>query len=122
MKILVIEDEKQIRDMVALALERDGFEVTTAETMDEAAKSIRYNQWDLVISDVMLPYKGGFELVDDIKSTSPATPVILITGMSRDVLEATVTKADLVIHKPFSGKEIATQVKKLLKSKGEPAH
>ena len=95
MKILVIDDEKDILEMVSKALERSGYEVTTVWNIPDAAKQIRYNKWDLIVSDVMIPYEGGFELVDSVKATSD-TPVILITGMSEDVLNATVNKADVI--------------------------
>jgi len=112
MKVLVIDDEKDILEMVSKALVRNGFEVTVAANIPDAAKQIRYHSWDLIISDVMIPYEGGFELVDSIKATSK-TPVIMITGMSEDVLNATRNKADLIIHKPFSSAELVKKVKEL---------
>jgi DNA-binding response OmpR family regulator len=114
MKILVIDDEKDILEMVSKALKRDGYEVTTVWNIPDAAKQIRYNKWDLIVSDVMIPYEGGFELVDSVKATSD-TPVILITGMSEDVLNATVNKADVILHKPFTAKRLVEEVNKLVK-------
>ncbi|CAN5661599.1 hypothetical protein BH11BAC1_BH11BAC1_16000 [soil metagenome] len=112
MKVLVIDDEKDILEMVSKALKRNGYEVTVASTIAEAAKQIRYNKWDLIISDVMIPYEGGFELVDSIKATSN-TPVIMITGMSEDVLKATINKADVIMHKPFSSADLIKRVNEL---------
>lgn len=112
MKILVIDDEKEICEMVTKALNRNGYDVVTAYSIHSAAKLIRSNTWDLIITDVMLPYVGGFELVDDIKSNS-STPVIMMTGMSEEVLKTTVNKADVIIHKPFSGSELVKAVKGL---------
>jgi len=112
MRILVIDDEKEICEMISKALERNGYEVVTAHSIRSAAQMIRSETWDLVITDVMLPYVGGFELVDAIKSTS-AIPVIMMTGMSDEVLSATVHKADMVIHKPFSVYDLMNAVKML---------
>ena len=114
MKILVIDDEKDILEMVSKALKRNGYEVTTAWNIADAAKQIRYNKWDLIVSDVMIPYEGGFELVDSVKAISD-TPVILITGMSEDVLNATVNKADVILHKPFTAKVLVDEVNRLVK-------
>ena len=112
MKILVIDDENEICEMVTKALMRNGYDVSTANTLHTASKLITSDKWDLIITDAMIPYVGGFELVDDIKATT-STPVIMITGMSEDVLKATVNKADLVIHKPFSGYDLVNAVKEL---------
>jgi DNA-binding response OmpR family regulator len=105
MKVLVIDDEKEILLMVEKALGRNGYEVVTVSNIPEAAKLIRNNKWDLIITDVMIPYAGGFELVEDVKSMSD-TPVIMMTGMSEDVLSATINKADKILHKPFSSEEL----------------
>ena len=112
MKILVIDDEKEILLLVSKVLERNDYEVTTAESILAASKLIHNNTWDLIISDVMLPYLGGFELVEDIKATY-STPVILITGMSEDVFKATINKADKILYKPFSSDELINAVKQL---------
>ena len=112
MKVLVIDDENDILEMVSKALTRNGYEVTTVSNLADASKQILYNKWDLIISDVMIPYEGGFELVDSIKATSD-TPVIMITGMSEDVLNATINKADVIIHKPFSSHDLVNKVKEL---------
>ncbi len=112
MKVLVIDDENDILEMVSKALTRNGYEVTAVSNIADASKQIRYNKWDLIISDVMIPYEGGFELVDSIKATSN-TPVIMITGMSEDVLNATINKADFIMHKPFSSNDLVKKVKEL---------
>ena len=110
MKVLVIDDEKEILLMVEKALGRHGYEVITVTNIPDAAKLIRNNKWDLIITDVMIPYSGGFELVEDIKSISD-TPVIMMTGMSEDILNATINKADKVLHKPFSSEDLISAVR-----------
>jgi DNA-binding response OmpR family regulator len=116
MKILVVDDEKEIRVMVSKLLKRNGYEVVDVGSIDEAAKLIRNNAWDVIISDVMIPYSGGFELVDAVKSES-ATPVIIMTGMSEEVLRSTVTKADIILHKPFKSTELLNAVRTLTGAK-----
>ena len=112
MKVLVIDDEIPILEMISKILTRNGYEVVAVSNLTDASKELQKNGWDLIITDVMIPYKGGFELVDDIKSRSQI-PVIIITGMSDDVLKATVHKADMLFQKPFNGIDLLEGVKKL---------
>lgn len=114
--ILVIDDEKVICDSVSKILTEAGYEATTATSLLEAVEKLKSKKFDLIISDVMIPHIGGLELVDKIK-TDPqysGIPVILMTGMDRDILSATVISADVVITKPFESKELLAHVKNQL--------
>jgi CheY-like chemotaxis protein len=114
--ILVIDDEKVIRDSVTKTLNDAGYESTSAGTLLEAVEKIHANKYDLIICDVMIPHIGGLELVDRIKSDPryAGTPIILMTGMDRDILGATIISADAVITKPFETKQLLAQVKSQL--------
>lgn len=76
---------------------------------------IEEQNFDLVITDIMLPFAGGFDIVDHIKThpTKGGIPVIIISGMDEDVLLSTRTKADACLVKPFTFKQLAFQIKKL---------
>src|SRR5262245_56415562 len=110
--ILVIDDEKVIRDSVSKTLADAGYTVESAGTLLDAVEKIQLNRYDLIICDVMIPHIGGLELVDKIKSDPrfSSTPIIIMTGMDRDILGATVVSADAVITKPFESKELLAQV------------
>jgi CheY-like chemotaxis protein len=114
--ILVIDDEKVIRDSVSRTLNDAGYETKTAGTLLEAVEHIQAERFDLIICDVMIPHIGGLELVDKIKADPrySSTPIILMTGMDRDILGATVVSADAVITKPFESKELLKHVKNQL--------
>jgi len=114
--ILIIDDEKVIRDSVSKTLKDAGYETNTAGTLLEAVEKIQNNKYDLIICDVMIPHIGGLELVDKIKSDSrySSTPIIIMTGMDRDILSATVVSAEAVITKPFESRELLNQVKNQL--------
>ncbi len=104
MKILVIDDEVEILDAIEKILHKEGFEVEKASTLSEGKSKINDSNFDLVISDIMLPHWGGFDLVDAIKENpnKQKTPVIIITGMDADILENTHTFADVCLPKPFT--------------------
>jgi CheY-like chemotaxis protein len=114
--ILVIDDEKVICDSVSKTLRDAGYETTTATSLLEAVEKLQAGKFDLIISDVMIPHIGGLELVDKIKTDPRYTgvPIILMTGMDRDILGATVISADAVITKPFESKQLLEQVKNQL--------
>lgn len=113
-KILVIDDEKDIRDNISGILKKHHYNVVTCGDLTEAKKQIAHHNWDAVICDVMIPHLGGFELAEAVKSAKRNTPVILVTGMDKEVLSATQTNADLILHKPFTGKQILHAVEKLI--------
>ena len=114
--ILVIDDEKVICDSVSKALIGAGYDATTATNLLEAVEKIQSTKFDLIISDVMIPHIGGLELVDKMKADPKysAIPIILMTGMDRDILGATVISADAVITKPFTSQQLLEQVKNQL--------
>ena len=100
-KVLVIEDEKEICENISKILEKKGVEVTSAYNVTDGEKLIRTKLWDAIICDVMLPHLGGFELADISKEVS-GTPVILITGVDKEILSSTKSMADAIIQKPFT--------------------
>lgn len=110
MKVLVIDDEKDIRDNISLILSKKGYNPTTTDNVEDAEKLIRGEKWNLIISDIMIPHLGGFELIELIKEISPKTPVIVITGMDNDILKSTLTEADIILRKPFTSKQLLDSV------------
>lgn len=116
-RILVVEDEKKIAELLQEGLSEFGFEVTLAFDGDTAKRLITSRPFDLVISDVVLPYHNGFELTKIIKSVSPGTPVILLTalGTTDDKLDGFDAGADDYMVKPFDLRELNARINVLLK-------
>jgi len=116
MKILVIDDEKFILESIAKTLRTEGYSVFLAENKKTALEIIRKEDLDLIITDIMLPFTGGFDIVERIKEDpgKKNIPVIVITGMDEDVLVSTRTEADACITKPFTAKQLLYTVKKFL--------
>lgn len=117
MNVLVIDDEKDIRDNISSILTKKGYTPTTVGNIFDARKLIHSSKWDIIISDIMIPHIGGFDLVDLVKAVSPQTPVVIVTGMEKNILNATRTNADMVLTKPFTSKQLTDAIDKLTDKK-----
>jgi len=116
MKILVIEDDLELLKAIKTILLIEGYEVDTADSVPSGKSLLAGNTYDLVITDIMLPHWGGFDLVDSIKENEAGnkTPVIVITGMDESILENTITFAEKCITKPFNKKKLLSAVEEFL--------
>ncbi|MBI5674630.1 MAG: response regulator transcription factor [Nitrospirae bacterium] len=114
-RILVVEDEAKIAEIVKAYLVKDGFSVTVAETGSKAI-SILKNGFDLVILDLMLPDMTGEEICETIRKDSDL-PIIMLTAKSdeEDRIAGLGIGADDYIVKPFSPREVVARVKALLR-------
>lgn len=110
-KILIVEDEKKIADIVRSYLERDGFHVAIAETGHEAIQQIK-NNFDLIILDLMLPDIDGEAICSSIREFSDI-PIIMLTAKSAedDRVKGLGIGADDYVVKPFSPRELVARVK-----------
>lgn len=110
-KILIIEDEKKLSNIMSLYLKKEGYEVFTAYDGEEGEKAIETNIFDLIILDVMMPKKDGWFLLRKIKSISN-TPVILTTarGEEDDRIFGLELGADDYMVKPLSMRELVLRV------------
>jgi DNA-binding response OmpR family regulator len=117
--VLVIDDEEVIATAISRALKKEGYSVIITSDYKTSIKVIANSEIDLIISDVMLPYTGGFDIVDYVKNNEELkhTPVILVTGMDRDILYSSSIKADAVVSKPFDMERLIALVKINLKEK-----
>lgn len=116
MKILVAEDEPIMLKTIELRLKKDGYDVIAVSDGREALKQIRENTPDLLITDIMMPYSSGLELVGAVKQelASPI-PVIILSAMGQEdvVVKAFKLGADDFLNKPFSPNELSLRVKRL---------
>ena len=116
MRIIVAEDEPLMQKTIALRLRKDGHEVITTDNGREALELIATQNPDLVITDIMMPYASGLEIVGSIRSSGRKLPIIVLTAMGQEnvVLEAFQLGADDFIAKPFSPNELSMRVKRLM--------
>jgi DNA-binding response OmpR family regulator len=123
--ILLVEDDPSVREAVAMALEGDGHRVTTAATGDEAVERWRRRRPDLVLLDVMLPGRDGFDVCRAIRAHDQV-PIIMLTARSDpiDVVVGLESGADDYVTKPFETRVLLARIKAVLRrqerSPGEP--
>jgi DNA-binding response OmpR family regulator len=116
-RILIAEDEPDI----AMGLERDlslhGYEVEVVSDGESAARRGTEAQWDLVLLDVMLPRKDGFEVCRELRRAGAATPVILLTAKTHEAEKVLGLElgADDYVTKPFSPRELRARIKAVLR-------
>jgi two-component system response regulator VicR len=122
-KIMVVDDEPDVVDLVKLVLESDGFGVVTAYSGKEALEKIDREMPDLVLLDIMMPQMDGWEVYSRIRA-NPRTkdiPVAMLTAKSQSIdkmIGLHVVKVDDYITKPFGRSELLERVKRILKEKG----
>lgn len=119
MKILIIEDEYSLADAIAETLKKEKFTVTIKTDGEEGEDEALTNIYDLILLDVMLPHKDGFEILNTLKSEKIETPVIMLTAKSEmtDKLNGLENGADDYITKPFHMRELIARVKIILRRK-----
>lgn len=114
-RILIVDDDPKLIDLLRVALERSGFAIVSANNGLQGEKVFRSNPVDLVILDVMMPQRDGFELCRDLRAISNV-PIIMLTarGEVDDVVKGLELGADDYISKPFNLKEVIARVNSAL--------
>ena len=118
-KILVIEDEPDIRRNLEYNLGREGFNASSVGSLDEAGEKLESKKFDLILLDLMLPDGSGLDLCKKIKSNSETetTPIIILTAKDDEVDKVVGFElgADDYVTKPFSVRELILRIKAILK-------
>ena len=114
--VLVVEDDKNIADLLQLYLEKEGYTVSVAADGGEGLNKFRAESPDLVLLDVMMPVMDGYELVKIIRAESK-TPVIMLTAKAQtdDKVVGLRSGADDYITKPFEMKEVLARIEAVLR-------
>lgn len=114
--ILLVDDDSRLREIVGMALEGEGYGVRTAASAEEASQMLLENEPDLLILDVMLPGRDGFELAREIRTRSPV-PILMLTAKTDtiDVVVGLESGADDYVTKPFVTKELVARIRALLR-------
>lgn len=113
-KLLVVDDEGDIRHLYAAELEDEGYQVTTASESSEARDLIRQNQFDLVILDIKLDQESGLDLLQEIARESADLPVILCSAFSSYKDDFSSWLADAYVVKSSNLDELKQEVRRIL--------
>ena len=114
--ILLVDDDKRLRELLKDYLNEKNFQVFTSEDFDEAKEILGFFIFDLIILDRMMPTGDGINLIQDIKKVSK-TPIIMLTAMSEnnDKIDGLKTGTDDYLSKPFEPEELFLRINNLLK-------
>jgi DNA-binding response OmpR family regulator len=117
MKILIVEDEHKIANAVREGLQQESYAVDVAYDGDEGYNTALYDDYDLVILDVMLPGLNGFEICQKLREAGKHMPILMLTAkdQNRDVVKGLDTGADDYLVKPFSFEVLLARVRALLR-------
>ena len=117
--ILVADDEASIRELLSLYLEREGFAVITAADGDAALAAARERQPDLIVLDLMMPKRSGYEVCRELRRDSDV-PILMLTARSEEVdrIVGLELGADDYLGKPFHPRELTARVKAILRRAG----
>jgi len=119
MKVMVVEDERDIRDILKSLLEEEGFEVVALEDGQNIIEDLRANSPDLLLLDQILPGKNGIEALREVRANQQYArlPVIMVTGLSgeQDKVGALEVGADDYVTKPFFPRELTARIKALVR-------
>src|SRR3984893_13031727 len=119
--LLVVDDDRRIRDLLSRFLFTEGYRVTTAETAADARAKLGGLRFDLLILDVMMPGETGFDLARDLR-TSSSVPIIMLTARdeAKSRIEGLTIGADDYVGKPFEPKELSLRIASILRPARPP--
>jgi DNA-binding response OmpR family regulator len=119
MRILVVEDEKKVGAFIKKGLEEELFNVDSAANGKEGLELALSSEYDLIISDIMMPVINGIQLVKELRAKNINIPVLLLTvkDSTKDKVEGLDSGADDYITKPFAFEELVARVRALLRRK-----
>ncbi len=120
MKVLVIEDDKMLADSIKILLEKKGFEVDLVFDGESGVEYALLGIYDLLVLDVMLPVKDGYEVAHSIRSKHCSTPILMLTARSQleDRITGLNAGADYYLTKPFHARELLACINALLRRQG----
>jgi DNA-binding response OmpR family regulator len=123
MKILIIEDDSRVSELIRRGLEEQDFETDFAYDGLLGKKLALQNQYDLIITDIILPKMDGLELCKELRLKQPEVPIIMLTalGTTDDKIEGFDAGADDYLVKPFEMRELIARVRAILKRKSSDA-
>jgi DNA-binding response OmpR family regulator len=120
MRVLYVEDEKKVADLVKDALERENYSVVTASDGEQGETLALSGHFDLVILDILIPKKDGLEVLRNLRAKKHSTPILLLTAKTsvQDKVKGLDEGADDYLTKPFAITELLARVRSLIRRGG----
>ena len=117
MRILVVEDEPRMASVIARGLREQSYAVDVAQDGDDGLYQCSINDYDLIVLDVLLPQRDGFEVCRELRARGTATPVLMLTARAAvdDRITGFEAGADDYLTKPFSFRELLARIHALLR-------
>lgn len=117
MRILLVEDETKLARFICRGLETEGYTVEIADDGALGEKRARSDQFDLILLDVLLPKKDGFEILKSVRKAGLKTPILMLTARTetQDIVAGLDTGADDYLTKPFVFEELLARIRSLLR-------
>lgn len=124
LQILLVEDDQRVSELIKRSLEEQGFAITLAYDGEMGKKLALNNNYDLLITDIILPKINGLDLCKEIRKTNPDLPIIMLTalGTTDDKVEGFDAGADDYLVKPFEMRELLVRIRSLLKRNNSNAN
>lgn len=115
-KILIVDDDALLRDALAFKLSQEGFEPELAADGKKAIQKLESQSYALIISDIMMPFISGFELIEILREKGSRIPIIVLSSLESEASVDLALKlgAAAYISKPFKPKELLKELKSLL--------
>lgn len=117
-RVLVVDDDDQIRHLMAIVLAKAGIVADTAADGAEALKKIGASNYELVLLDLMMPRVDGFEVIRQLQQTGSETPVVVVSASPQTAEIDPVLVRD-VIRKPFDVRQLVTSVRQFIEGGGQ---
>lgn len=119
-RVLLVDDEEDLRETLADLLAHVGYRVTTADSGVSAVAAARTHGFDLLLTDLRMPGMDGAETITAIKAIDPAIRVIVVTGYSSEEVAADCRRrgADEIVPKPFDIEELLRVMERVVRSRG----
>ena len=116
-RLLIVDDDKQIRELLAFDIAQSGYIVDTAQDGQEGLNKALENNYDLILLDVMMPKMNGYDVCKNIRIAKPLVPVLLLTakGTIEDKTQGFDCGADDYLIKPFEIQEVLLRIRALLR-------
>ncbi len=120
--LLIVDDDKRIRELLSRYLTGEGFRVTVAGDADEARRKLQGLDFDLIVMDVMMPGETGLQLTQSLRAIR-SIPIIMLTALTETTarIEGLEAGADDYLAKPFEPRELVLRVNNILKRNAQPA-